>query len=211
MAIGAGSLIEVQIGGTMFNQRWMNNWTFRVVGEIGSPSAANIGEAIWNGIKVNYRALVANVYGSAFEFVKVREMDSATGEYGEFAILTAERGGTGGTSAVSYEATFVAAGIRLTVGSRVTRPGQKRIPGARAEDSNSSMWMPAYITKLNTFANDVVSLGVLGTPAVGTEVRLVVVKTDPVSGLPLAHQDVIGFLVNPAQTSQVSRKLGVGI
>lgn len=210
MAIGAGSLIEVSIGGTMFNQLWMNNWTYEVAGELGGPTAANWGQAIWDAIKTPYRALVANIYGAAFQFVKVREMDSLTGEYGEYAIPAAEQGGTGGTSTVSYEATFVAAGVKLVVATRVTRPGQKRIPGARAEDSNSSMWQPAYVTKLNTFMNAVLTMGTLGSPALGSEAHLAVVRVDRETGLPTAHQPVVGYLVNPAQTSQVSRKLGVG-
>lgn len=210
MAIGAGSLIEVNIGGRIFSQQWMNSWTFVVVGEVGSPSAANIGEAIWNDLKTNYRALVATSHASAFEYVKVREMDSLTGEYGEFAIPSGERAGTGGTTATTLEPPFVAAGIRFTVATRVTRPGQKRIPGQRAEDENSGLWTTAYLTKLQTFAQNALDCEVLGTPAVGTEVDLVVVKTDPATGLPLAHQEVIGFVANTAITSQVSRKIGTG-
>ena len=211
MAIGAGSLIQVTIGGTMLANAWMNVWTFEVVGETGNPTAAEWGEAIWNDCKTNYRALVANVHTAAFQYVKVREMDSLTGEYGEFSIPSAEQVGTGGTSATTYLPTFTAAGIRLTVATRVTRPGQKRVPGQRAEDISTHNWQAAYLTKLGTFAANMVGMGVLGIPAVTSEVKLSIVSLDRVSGLPVAHQPVTGYLVNPLVTSQVSRKAGVGV
>jgi len=210
MAIEAGSLIAVTVGGTMFENSWMNVWTFRVEGEVGSPSAANIAEAIWNGFKTPYRALVANIHTSAFQYVKIREMDSLTGEYGEFPIPSGEAAGTGGTSATTYLSTFTAAGIRFTVGSRVTRPGQKRIPGQRAEDQNSFVWTAADLAKLNTFGTAALANAILGAPAAGTEVSLVVVSVDRTTGLPVANQDVTGFIVNQSPTSQVSRKAGVG-
>lgn len=211
MAIGAGSLIEVVVGGNMLNTTWMNNWTFEVVGETGSPSAENIAEAIWNDIKTPYRALVSAVYTSAFQFVRIREMDSATGEYGEFSVPSAEQAGSGPTSTSTYLPLFNALGIRFTVGTRLTRPGQKRIPGARGEDINTLVFNAAYLAKADTFAQAMLDCQVLGSPAVATEVRLSVVRLNPATGLPAAHQPVTGFLVNPNVTSQVSRKPGVGI
>ena len=211
MAIGAGSLIEVVIGGVIQFETWMNNWTFVVEGEVGSPTAANIGEAIWNDFKTPYRALISSAHTTAFQFVRVREMDSLTGEYGEFAIPTGEQAGTGPTSSTTYLPLFNAAGIRLTVGTRVTRPGQKRIGGQRGEDISSIQWTSAYMTKLTTFGDAFMAIDTLGAPAVGTEVHLVVVRIDPNTHLPTAHQLVTGYLVNPYVTSQVSRKQGVGI
>lgn len=211
MAIGAGSLIEITVGGQIQAEHWQNNWTHQVDGELGSPTAANIGEAWWNSVKTAYRALVSSAHTTAFQFVRVREMDSLTGEYGEFAVPTAEQPGTGPTSSTTYLPAFNAAGIRLTVGTRVTRPGQKRIGGQRGEDISSNAWVPAYMTKLVAFGDAFMTMSTLGAPAVGTDLQLVVVRIDPNTHLPVAHQDVTGFLVNPYVTSQVSRKRGVGI
>lgn len=211
MAIGAGSLIEVTIGGSIHGQTWMNVHTYRVVGEIGDVSPAAWGEAIWNDLKGSLRPLVSSAHLSAFQWARVREMDSLTGEYGEFPIPPAEWPGTGTASAGGVAPPFVAAGIRLTVSTRVTRPGQKRIPGASEGDMNSAAWESAYLTKLNTHGFALSTPSTLGAPALGSEVQPVVVSRDPASGLPTAHQNVTGYLSNPYITSQNTRKVGRGI
>ena len=210
MAITAGSLVEFAVGGHLSGQLWMNAWTFRVVGELLTPTASEWGQAYWNHVKVNYRALVASVHSAAFEFVKVRELDDAAGEYGEFAIPTSERAGTGTTGAGGILPIFAAASTRLTVATRVTRPGQKRISGQDEVDANGNSWEVAYQTKLNTFYTGVTGHITLGAPAAGSELQMVVVRKDPNTGLPVAHQDVTGFLVNPYISSQVTRKVGRG-
>jgi len=211
MAIAAGSLVEFQIGGVMQSQNWMNVWTFVVVGELGDATPAEWGEALWNHIKTNYRALVSAGHPTAFQFVRVREMDSLTGEYGEFAIPVIEQPGTAPTSTTTYLPIFNSAGIKFTVSTRLTRPGQKRIPGQRGEDISSIQWVPAYLTKLETFGQMMDDSLTLGAPALGSELQLAVVSVDRTTGLPTAHQEVTGHLVNPYVTSQVSRKFGVGI
>lgn len=210
MAIGAGSLVEITVVGDLGSDQWMNVFTYVVVGELGSPTAANIGEAFWNAVKDTYRPIVSSGWGSAFREVRVREMDDPMGEFGVWAIPSGERAGTGTAGAGGRLPSFNAAGIRLTVGSRVTRPGQKRIPGADEADANSQAWEGSYMTVLEAFADVIDSNQVLGSPAVGTEISPVVVRRDPATGLPVAHQPVIGHVVNPYITSQVSRKIGRG-
>lgn len=211
MAIGANSLVEFAVGGHLAGQLWMNTWTFKVEGETGNPSPSEWGNAFWNHVKVNYRALVASAHGAAFEFVKVREMDSAAGEYGEYAIPSGERAGTGTTGSGGTLPVFNAAATRLTVATRATRPGQKRISGQDEADANSNSWETAYQTKLNTFYTGITGLITLGAPAALSEIRMVVVRKDSATGLPVAHQNVTGFLVNPYISSQVTRKIGRGV
>lgn len=210
MAIGAGSLIEIISGGVIQGQNWMNVFTYVVDGEIGSPTAANYGEAWWNHVKTTYRALITSAHTTAFQYVKVREMDELTGEYGEYAVPTGEQAGTGPTSSTTYLPLFNAAAIRLTVGTRVTRPGQKRIPGQRGEDISSIQWVSSYITKLDAFGAVIAASASLGAPAAGTQIDPVVVKRDPSTGLPITYQAVTGWLTNPYVSSQVSRKFGKG-
>jgi hypothetical protein len=210
MAIGAGSLIEVSVGGTIFSQQWMNVHTFRVVGEIGNPTAGEWGEAIWNDLKATLRPLVSAAHGGAFVFARVREMDDATGEFGEYAIPPGERAGTGPIGAGNVAPPMLAAGIRLAVSTRVTRPGQKRIPGADETEMNGATWEAIYMTKLNAHGAVLASHSTLGAPALGSEVAPVVVRKNPTTGLPTAHQDVTGFVVNPNITTQNSRKIGRG-
>lgn len=210
MAIGAGSLLEIKLAGAVFGQQWMNVWTYRVVGELGSPSPANWGNAWWNALKAAYRPLIASVHGAAFLTVSVREMDDPDGEYGVFPVPVGENAGTATTGAGGVVPPFVAAGIRYTVSTRLTRPGQKRIPGQDEAVMNGNTWETAYATVLNTFGAASSIALVLGSPALGSEIKPVVVKKDPVTGLPVAHQDITGYLVNSYVTSQVSRKMGRG-
>lgn len=210
MAIGAGSLVEFTVRGQVFSQNWMNVYTYQVVGELGSPSASNWGEAFWNKLKATYRPLISSAHGAAFLSVLVREMDSALGEYGEFAIPAGERAGTGASGAGNVAQPFIAAGIRLTVATRLTRPGQKRIPGQDETDMNGANWETTYQTKLNSFGVVISSAQTLDAPALGSQIKPVVVRRDPTTGLPTAHQDVTGFLVANQITSQVSRKIGRG-
>jgi len=211
MAIEAGSLIEWTVGGRIFSQTWMNVWQYKVIGELGSPSTTNLAEALWNNLKVSYRALICTAHGAAFEFSRVRELDSLVGEYGEWPIPTGERAGTGTAGAGGVVQPFVAAGLKLAVGTRVTRPGAKRIPGQDEADANGASWELAYVTKLNTFCTAANVQAVLGAPAVGTEVKLHVVRKDPNTGLPIVSQPVIALVPNLYITSQVSRKIGRGI
>lgn len=211
MAIGAGSLIEVAVGGMIFSQTWMNVHTFRVVGELGDVSAGAWAEAIWNDLKTTLRPLISAAHTSAFQFSRCRELDVLTGEYGEYGIPPGERAGTGPSGGGGTTPPFVAAGIRLTVGTRLTRPGQKRIPGADETEMNSASWESAYMTKLNSHGFALSQASTLGAPALGSEIQPVVVSKDPLTGLPVAHQDVIGYVTNPYVTSQNTRKIGRGI
>lgn len=210
MAIGAGSLIEIAVGGHLSGNLWMNAWTFKVIGETGSPTPSDIGNAFWQHVKVNYRALVASAHGSPFEFVKIRELDNALGEYGEYAIPSGERAGTGTSGAGGVLPQFNAASVRLAVATRVTRPGQKRISGQDEADANGNTWESAYMTKLNTFFTQITADITLGAPAIATNIQAYVVRKDAVTDLPVASQRVTGYLVNPYISSQVSRKVGRG-
>lgn len=210
MAIGAGSLLEFKLQGALFGQVTLNMFTYRVVGELGDVTPPQWGNAWWNAIKTTLRPLVASVHGAAFITVSVREMDDPAGEYGVFSIPVGETAGTGATGAGGVLPPFNAAGIRFLVATRITRPGQKRISGQDESYMNGSGWETSYATALNNFAAIAAAPMTFGAPALGSQVQPIVVKKDPATGLPVAHQDVTGYLVNGTVTSQVSRKIGRG-
>lgn len=211
MAIGAGSLIEVAIGGAIFSQQWMNVYTYLVVGELGSPTASDWGEALWNDLKATLRPLVSAAHDGAFVYARVREMDDPAGEYGEYAVPVGERGGTLSWSGGDVLPPMLAAAIRLTVGTRVTRPGQKRIPGADEAQMANAIWVPGYLAALNAHGFALTQPSTLGAPALGSEVQPVIVSRDRVTGLPQAHQAVTGYVVSSYVTTQNTRKVGRGI
>lgn len=211
MGIVADSNVEITMKMFYGNVEQYNVWQYRVATFTGVPSAANIAEGWWNHVKSTYRALVTTGYGSVFQSVLIREMDSPTGDYAEYAVPTAERAGTRtDTAANTYATTFTAVGVRLSVGTRVTRPGQKRFGFITESDLNSNQIETAYLNLITSHMNVMAADMLLGSPAAGVVLRPYVIRKDP-TGAVVTGQRVTGFIVNPFATSQVSRKLGRGI
>jgi len=210
MAIDNSSLLQISVRGHIFGQQSMNVFQYEVGGLSGPVAAVNIGEAYWNHVKATYRPLISAGHGLAFESVFVEETGVIPGEYAEYAIPSGERAGTGANAGQGLMPPFVAAAIRLTVGTSLTRPGQKRISGQDESDANSSTWETAYGTKLTNFAAVIGLPMVLGAPAAAMELRPIVTKK-PGVGLPVSvWQYVTGTFVNATITSQNTRKIGRG-
>lgn len=210
MALAAGD-IKVTFRGLWTGQVWNNVQWYRVEG-IGALTinASQLGEALWNDVKVDYRACMEIGAGPTFEDILLQE-PGAAGAYGTYAIPTAEKPGTR-TIAVSGTALppSNAAGFRLTVGSRVTRPGQKRIVGATEFDSTGASWEAGYLSLIDTLAAHWATPLVMGAPAVGVSLHPEIVRYDQVAKVIVARQDVTGYVVNSRPTTQVSRKWGRG-
>lgn len=211
MAITTGSQIAVTLNMNLAAQTGMSVWTYNVLEIVGTPTAANYAEGWWNHVKTAYRSIVAASYGAILNSVFVSEMGNPLGEYGEWTIPVAEQTGTRTAPAdPDPMPVFNAAGIRLAVGTRVTRPGQKRIPFLTQSDANSQVLSSAYTTLLNTFMGTMVANMTLGSPAAGVVLIPSVVGLNA-DGTVRAHQAITGFSVNPNITSQVSRRVGRGI
>ena len=210
MAITTGSLVEVSLNMELYGQRIMNVWQYRADPVLGSPSAAEIGAAWWGAVKTPYRALCNSGFGSVFRSVRVRELNDPTGAYGEHAIVSGEQAGTRTVAAEGQiVTTFVAAGVRLAVESRTTRPGQKRFPFITESDLNSNEIGSAFQALVVTLMNTMASSITLGSPAVGTVLLPIVVRKDA-TGAVTANQEVTGYVINTNATSQVSRRFGRG-
>lgn len=211
MAIAADSNIEITMKMNYGNVQQFNVWQYRVATFTGVPSAVNVAEGWWNHVKATYRALVTSGYGPAFFSVLLREMDSTTGDYAEYAVPTAERAGTRtDTAANTYASTFTAVGVRLSVGTRVTRPGQKRFGFITESDLNSNQIETAYLNLITSHMNVMSEDMLLGSPAAGVVLRPYVMRK-AADGTVAVGQPVTGYITNNYVTSQVSRKLGRGI
>lgn len=210
MAITEGTLLQMTVAGFMYSQQVMNVYTYEVAGTFSGITAGAVANAWWNHVKTPYRALASTVFGVAFDKVIVRDMGDPLGEYGEYAIPTAERTGSRDTGATNGMPGFVAAGVRLGVGTRVTRPGQKRIAWLTETDSAGTALDAGFASLVNTLMAAAISNITLGSPAVGMALHPVVVRVDPTTRLPVAHQPITGYAVNTFTTSQVSRKVGKG-
>lgn len=210
MAIGVGSLIEVSLTCALQGQQAMNVWQYRVEVFPATISAGDIADGWWQHVKTTYRAVATSEFASLFKTVSVRELDSATGEYGEYAIPAGETAGTRVSSGgAELMPPFVSAAVKLVVGTRLTRPGQKRLFGFVEGDNVSGYVNTGAVTAINNHMNIMAAGMVLGAPAALTGLQPAIVSKDA-AGLPTNYQYVTGYLVNPAFSSQVSRKFGRG-
>jgi len=176
-----------------------------------TTNGAELSEAWWNHVKGVYRALVCAAWGDFFESVLARDLTDPTGIYGEYAISPAERAGTRSTpSASQWLPTFNAVGVRLSVGTRTTRPGQKRLAVLAEEDVVGQDVQAGMVALVNSWGLVLTANMVLGAPAALVSLDPVVVRKD-VTGAVTANQPITGFFINSRVTSQVSRKYGRGV
>jgi len=211
MALGSGDLIECTVRMVSSSGYMMNVWQYEIGVAPTENSAVEIAEAYWNHIKATYRALAISGAGRQFDAIIVRELNNPTGELAEFSIPSAEQDGTRAAGSLgSYQPQFVSAGVRLTVGSRTTRPGQKRYGFLTEGDVAGDGLGSGFITLLTSQLDIMTASMTLGAPAELTVLDPVVVRKD-VGGLVTAHQPIEGYIINPYVTSQVSRKYGRGV
>jgi hypothetical protein len=210
MAITEGTLLRVSLSGLIYNQLVMNVWTYEVGGTFSGIEAGAVANAWWQRVKTPYRALVGTAFGAVFSKVIVADMENPLGDYGEYAVPVAERSGTRSNGSENGMPGFVAAGVRLSVATRVTRPGQKRFPWLMENDSAGSGLESGFSTLVATLMDAATVNVTLGAPALGMDLNPVVVRLDPATGLPVAYQPVVGYSINTSTTSQVSRKIGRG-
>jgi len=211
MAITEGTLLEVTLNMRFAESLFMNVYGYEVTGTFTGIPAVNVAEGWWGQVKTVYRAMVRSTSAFTFRSVVVREMNNPTGELAEWNIPTGEQLGTRtGVDSSEFLPVFNAAGFRLTVGSRLTRPGQKRIPGLLEVDSDTGLLSAAYTTLLDALASKVDGALTLTAPALGMDLSPQVFSKDA-TGAVIANQVITGHVLNPYITSQVSRKPGRGV
>lgn len=180
-------------------------------GTFGDIDMADVALAYWNDIKTAWRGLYPTDAGNVFTALAWADLSDPTGAFGEFAIPIGERTGTRApTAQPQYLSSLVACGVRLTVGSRLTRPGQKRLYGITEGDVDGNYFTAGYQAAAAVIGAKIVAGSILGAPAIGVQLEPVVVRLDETGALDV-WQPVTGYLVNPIITSQRSRRLGHGI
>lgn len=175
-----------------------------------TATAAGVAEAYWNDIKTLWRAAHAvSALDKTFS-VFVQEPGSS-GAYGEYAVPSGEQEGTrSNTGLTDLLPATNSVGVRLTVATRTTRPGQKRFWGVWIADNNTGVLGAALAGLVDALAVKFDSIITLGAPVATGVLQPIVVRIDRDTGLPTADQDVIGHVVNPYITTQNSRKVGHG-
>lgn len=211
MAIGIGVPLKITIKGQLIGQVFNNvAWYVTDGAAFLTADAVAVGQAFWNDIKTVWRAAQLPSTGLTTTSILVSE-PGPTGAFGEYAIPPGEQQGTRVGGVGDFLPSFNAAGIRLTVATRETRPGQKRLVGGLEGDSGGQQWLPAYLTIINNIAPKFAEPITLGAPVATGVLIPYVVSLDPATGSVQALQEITGWVTNPNVTSQVSRKIGRGI
>lgn len=210
MTIHVSSLCEIDLSMIHIGQSCHMVYQYYCQNVPAGVTAVQIAEGWWNHVKASHRALASVTLGNVFVSVKIRELNNAAGDYAEYDIPVAEKVGTRANPGGDLLPPNLATGVRLVVGTRETRPGQKRAPfmfeADQASGANSATWMAL----VNTWAGVITNTMTLGAPAALTELRPIVVGKDA-TGFVVRDQFITGFLVNPNTTTQNSRKIGRGI
>lgn len=177
---------------------------------IAAASAAQVGEAWWNHYKAAWRGLaVAGIAYAQFTSVFVREVGGSL-TYGEYAIPTAEQQGNRAGASTDILPSFMAVGVRLTVGTAVTRPGQMRVPFLLEQDSIQQSVQAPFLALCATLAALYSSNNILGAPVATGVLTPVVVRYGTDNNTVLASQNIVGHIENTFTTTQRSRRIGHG-
>lgn len=172
--------------------------------------ASDIANAWWDSVAGSWRSLSAGTVDEAsFDSVVCEELVDG-GALGEYAIPSGERAGTRASGGSTFLPSFAACGVRLTVGTRATRPGQMRLPFLLESDVTLNGIGAAYQALARDVALEYTDEWALPAPAFGVALQNVVVRYEGTPPAIVADQRIIGAVVNPYVTSQVSRKIGRG-
>jgi len=211
MALTVDSKLEISLRMLVQGQVMLNVFDYQVFVLSPGTTAVGIAQAWWNDVKAVYRGLAYTSYVTPFQSVRIRQLDDPAGVYAEYSIPAAEQGGTRTISGSDdFMPPFAACGVRFTVGSRVTRPGQKRLPFVTEVDQNAGVLQTAFLALVETWAAHMQAPMVLGAPAALTEIHYEIMRVDA-SGVPIAAQEVLGHVINANVTTQNTRKIGRGI
>ena len=83
----------------------------------------------------------------------------------------------------------------MTVATRTTRPGQKRIGGLLEVDSNGGVLQSSYLALLDALAAELCDVITLAAPALTFNLTPSVFRKDA-AGAVTAHQPVVGYVVS---------------
>lgn len=210
MAI-TSDLITATLRWTWLGQQMQTRRYFRTDGAAFLTATAEaVGEAYWNHVKGVWRALVPAAATDIFQSVLVEEIGGGL-SFGEYAIPVGEKGGTRSNPLGHALPSFVNVGVRFTVATRATRPGQMRVPFLYEDDTQYNTVEAAFLTLVNALADVYDTDMALGAPVATGVLRMQVVSyTDTVPATIANRQDVVGHVTNSYATSQNSRKQGRG-
>lgn len=211
MVLVPGGLLAIELRYTYLQQRCLTRQLYQMQGAaFVTADPIQVAEAYWDNIKTLWRSMfstasIVNTLDSVF----VREIGNAE-QYAEYAVPSGE---TVGTRAAGNDGewlpSFVVAAVKLTVGSSVTRPGQKRLVPLRRGDVTDNLLATAQKTLVDNVAAIFSTDRNLGAP-VATGILSPVIGGTVIDGDPTVFQFVTGKVTSSFVSSQISRKIGHG-
>lgn len=204
--------IKISIRYVYLEQQCQNvAWYFGGGAAFVAATMPEVLAAYWENVKAAWIAM-------AYDTITINSLDSILGEavggdeeFAEFPIPEGDRVGTKTTATNGTPLPGTLAGaVRLTVGTRSTRPGQKRAPFIGEEEIAGNALEAGYLTLLADWGETFSTQRLLGAPAATAVLQPVVASIDPVTNVLSHWQDVTGQIVSPYASSQVSRKRGHG-
>lgn len=214
MAIFLDTDLQITVKGIYSAQTTEAVWSYKVSAApaLVGVTAPQLGEAWWNHVKALYRSIYPVGFGTVLLSVETRVVNNPAGDFGEYDIPLGEQVGTRANPTQNEPMpSFATAGVRMTVATRATRPGAKRFSCLAEGDQNGGTLASSIITPLNTFmAFMTLPIGPLGAPAALFTLQPKVFRLGSGESV-IASQDIVGHLINPYVTTQVSRKIGHGV
>lgn len=211
MAFSA-TYIEITLRYILLGQRCQTARVYAWDGAaVAAASAEQLGEAWWNHYKDAWRGLVGgDTDVASFQSVVVREVGGSL-SFGEFSVPLVEQAGTRDPGDLEGQMpSYCAVGCRFTVGSRVTRPGQMRIPFLDESDVSLNVVGATFLGLCQDLAELYSAPNILGAPVATGEIIPSVVTFGASPDIVTAGQTINGYILNSFITSQVSRRYGHG-
>lgn len=210
MAIEVGALLEISSVGEVFSNEVRNVWQYEVTTTSPTITAAHVAEGWWNHVKTVLRGIIPTTVTGYYRSVEVRELNNVAGAIGIYGIPSGEQAGTrSATGGGDIMPPYVAAAVRLNVGTRSTRPGQKRFGGVLEGDNVNGQLQTALKNAIDTAMNTMISSMTLGAPAATMTLKPIVCRKDA-TGFVTAFQNIESWNVNQYLSTQNTRKFQRG-
>lgn len=168
-----------------------------------APTPISVAQGFWDKVKVAWRGIPTTTQSYTFDNILCEQLFAPLG----FATLSIPLAEQTPTRVLTSEPqpTWVAGLIRLTVATRSTRPGGKRISGLTENDTVGNNVNSAMITLLQALGN-VFDDTFNSSPGASAMTPVIVGYPTPApTNKPLRVQDVIGNSVDARVSHQVSR------
>lgn len=164
MAIAIGDVVRFTVFQAPGVNEVLNVFHYQTTEAISDPTDYEaMGRNFWDHVKAAWRAFVATDYNPWFDRIVIENLTNGL-DFGVYTITGAERAGTRSASG-DFLGQWICAAVRMNVGSRLTRPGQKRFsPLYEGDQANGLLTsgMVTILTALGAVLDDHIDIGSAG-------------------------------------------------